>query len=184
METILINTDHRELIDRYAPDRDLGGFSNLSSNDLNKSSRLEYQYTGLYGELAWYLYRYGNLDKFKQITEQKRDTLTPLMKGDDGFDDEICHNGFTRLIDIKCTHVSDETQIKYLNLVVPPREYHEKMIYICGFTIGKDRKNVNKVVLAGWCPNEQLQEKWKIDPSKFAVKVPNLKNLSILKKIF
>ena len=63
MEEVEITKEHQDFVVPYAKGRDLGGFSNLGKNDLQKSTRLDFQYTGLYGELAWYLFRYGNYEK-------------------------------------------------------------------------------------------------------------------------
>lgn len=186
METIKITQEHKDFVAKYAPGQDIGGFSNLSSSDLGKSSRLGFQWTGIYGELAWAIFRRGSLDHLRKLLEMKFRTLRPSGQGDGGFDDEISHNGSTRLIDIKSTHITDETQIPRLNLVIPEREFHQKMIYVCAFTIGEDkndRLNVDRVILAGWCSNENVVSRWRIDPKKYAVSVPNLRPLSALKKI-
>lgn len=186
MEVIKINQEHRDFVTKYAPGQDIGGFSNLSSADLKKSSRLGFQYTGIYGELAWYIYRYGSYDKLHKLLEYKFETLRPTKQGDGGFDDQITHNGLTRLIDIKTTHIVDEDQVPKLNLVIPEREYHTNMIYVCAFTLGEDkndRKNIEKVILAGWCANENVTNRWRIDPNKYAVNVNDLRNLDVLKKI-
>lgn len=183
METIKITQEHRDFVTKYAPGQDIGGFSNLASKDLGKASRLDFQYTGIYGELAWYLYRYGNYDKLKNLLEYKFAILRPTKKGDNGFDDEITHNGMTRFIDIKSSHVKDINKITNLNLVIPEREYHEKMIYVCAFTIGPNRERVEEVILAGWCANEQVTKKWFYDPSKYCVPISDLRKLLALKKI-
>lgn len=186
MEVIKINQEHRDFVAKYAPGQDIGGFSNLSSSDLKKSSRLGFQYTGIYGELAWYIYRYGDYSKLGELLDYKFANLRPTKQGDGGFDDKITHNGFTRLVDVKSTHVTDKEWISKLNLVIPEREYHENMIYVCAFTVGpssEDRLNVNEVILTGWVANEHVVDKWVKDPKKYAVKVPNLKKLPALKKI-
>ena len=72
MISIALNQEHIKFIEGRAPSLDIGGFSNLKKNDLSKASRLDYQYTGLYGELAWYMYRYGNYEKFKNILDFKQ----------------------------------------------------------------------------------------------------------------
>lgn len=183
---IKITQEHKEFVEKYAPGQDIGGFSNLSSDDLKKSSRLGFQYTGIYGELAWYIYRYGSYDKLGELLEFKINNLRPTKQGDGGFDDQVTYKNLTRLIDIKSTHVSDKFWIPKLNLVIPEREFHEKMIYIGAFTIGKDsndRLNIDEVLLAGWCANEHVSARWTKDPKKYAVRVPDLKNLDLLKKI-
>ena len=179
----MITSEHRDFVARYAPGQDIGGFSNLSKNDLSKASRLDFQYTGIYGELAWYLYRYGNLDKLQNLLEQKFRELRPQRKGDDGLDDIVTHNGKTRNIDIKSSYVPNVDKIQYLNLVVPEREYHPDMIYVGAFTVGSDRRNIDQVMLAGWCANEHITRRWKVDPKKFCVSVQDLRDLSVLKKI-
>jgi hypothetical protein len=186
MENIVITPEHRQFVSQYAAKFDIGGFSNLPASDLNKASRLDFQYTGIYGELAFYLYRYGSYDKLHKLLQHKFETLRPIKKGDGGFDDCVSHNGLTRFIDIKTTHISDETQIPRLNLVIPEREYHPKMIYICAFALGidkQDRQNVNKVILAGWCATENISQRWRIDPNKYAVSVNDLRPLTSLKKV-
>ena len=183
MEVIKITQEHRDFVSNYAPGQDIGGFSNLASKDLNKATRLDFQYTGIYGELAWYIYRYGSYDKLKNLLEYKFNVLRPNKKGDNGFDDEVTHNGLTRFIDVKSSHVGDVEKIQRLNLVIPEREYHDHMIYVCAFTAGKSRENVDEVVLAGWCANEHVNKRWFYDPSKYCVPVSDLRKLSALKKI-
>jgi hypothetical protein len=187
MQVISMTDEYKEFVNKMAPLQTIGGLSNLDSNDLDKSSRLGFQYTGIYGELAWHLFRRGNFILLQEMLEEKHRTLRPKRKGDDGRDDEITFRGITRKVDIKTSHITDEEQIPRLNLVIPDREYHEMMIYVAAFTIGSDkndRLNVDKVVLAGWCPNEQVKDRWKYDDKKRAVKVPNLRNLASLKTIF
>lgn len=186
MEVIKISQEHKDFVLKYAPGQDIGGFSNLSSTDLKKSSRLGFQYTGIYGELAWYIYRYGSYGKLAELLDYKFQNLRPNKKGDGGLDDQVTHNGLTRLIDIKSSHVTDIDKLPRLNLVIPEREYHQNMIYVGAFTVGpstSDRLDVTEVVLAGWCANEHVTDRWGIDPDKYAVKVPDLKNLEALKKI-
>jgi hypothetical protein len=182
MIDIILNEEHLKFIESRAPSLDIGGFSNLKKADLSKASRLDYQYTGLYGELAWYIYRHGNYDKFKEILDYKFEVCRKNNVGDSGFDDCITHNDKTRYLDIKSTHVEDEKRIQYLNLIIPPREFHENMIYVCAFTVGKDRRNVSKVILAGWEINECITEKWAYDSSKFCVKTRKLRPMKELKK--
>src|SRR5271157_1159154 len=116
METITITQEHRDFIAQYAPNQDIGGFSNLSKQDLGKATRHDFQLTGIAGELGFYLYRYGNYDKLKSLLDQKFVELRPARKGDDGLDDIITHNGTTRYIDIKSSHVVNKDKIPYLNL--------------------------------------------------------------------
>lgn len=183
MHTILISKEHREFVESQAPRLDIGGFSNLASNDLSKASRLDYQYTGLYGELAWYLYRYNSFNKLKDLLDFKFENCRKNNIGDSGFDDSITFNNKTRFIDVKTSHVSAVDKIKHLNLVIPKREYHDNMIYIGAFSVGKDRRNVDEVVIAGWCFNEEVKEKWKYDSNKFCVNVSKLHNLKSLDEI-
>lgn len=187
MEVIKITQEHRDFVAQYAPNQDIGGFSNLSKEDLKKASRLGFQHTGVLCEVGWNLFRYGNLNKLQELLDFKFANLRPTGKGDEGYDDEITHNGFTRRIDIKGSHITNKDWMSKLNLVIPEREYHEKMIYVCAFTVGQsaeDRLNVEEVILAGWVPNEQVKERWRVDPKKYAVQVPNLRDLSSLKKVF
>ena len=187
MIEITITTDHQAFVAQYSPIQTLGGYSNLAAADLGKSSRLGFQHTGIYGELAWHLFRRGNIDVLRTTLDNKAATLGLGKKGDEGYDDEITHNGRTRRIDIKSSHITDEARIPKLNLVIPEREYHTNMIYVAAFTIGTsspDRLNVSKVILAGWVPNEAVVDRWYYDAKKFAVRVPNLRNLSALKKLF
>lgn len=183
MEIIQITQEHRDFIAQYAPNQDIGGFSNLSTHDLGKATRHDFQLTGIAGELAWYLYRYGTYDKLKKLLDQKFAELRPQRKGDNGLDDIITHNGTTRYVDIKSSHVTNHDKISRLNLVIPEREFHQQMIYVCAFTVGQDRSNVEEVVLAGWCANEHVHKRWKYDPNKYCVPVDELRDLTILKKI-
>lgn len=186
MEVIKIEKEHIDFTSKYGENQNIGGFSNLSPDDLKKSSRLGFQYTGIYGELAWYIYRYGSSEKLAELLDFKFQNLRPNKKGDGGFDDKVEKNGLVRLIDIKSTHVSDKDWIPKLNLIIPEREYHKNMIYVCAFTVGNnsnDRLNINEVILSGWCANEHVSDRWSKDPKKYAVPVSSLKKLSILKKI-
>ena len=61
---IKVSNEMKEIANTYAPKLNIGGRSNLSKERLAKVPRLEFQYTGLYGELAWYQYRYNDLSKF------------------------------------------------------------------------------------------------------------------------
>lgn len=182
MENIKISKKEKDFVKKYANYQNLGGFSNLSSNDLKKASRYDFQLTGLYGEVAWYLYRYNSYDKLKDLLEYKYINLN-FGKGDGGEDDKITHNGITRLIDIKSSYITNLDKISRLNLIIPEKEFHKNIIYVCAFTIGETRENIDEVYLAGWTPNEDVTQKWFYDPKKYCVKIPNLRNLSSLKKI-
>lgn len=183
MEIIEITTEMSDFVAQQAPRLDLGGFSNLKKADLSKSSRLGFQYTGLYGEVAWYCYRYGGFDRLSKLLDEKQLHHAKTGKGDDGHDDSIMFKNKQRLIDIKSSHCTDFSQIMQLNLVIPPRELHDNMIYVAAYTIGPDKQNredVKRVVLAGWCFNEEVKDRWYYDSAKFAVKVKNLHPMSEL----
>lgn len=180
MIDVVLNKEHLSFVDSRAPSLDIGGFSNLKKKDLTKASRLDYQYTGLYGELAWYLHRYGDYNKFQHILDYKLEICRKNNIGDSGYDDSITHNNKTRYLDIKSTHVDNEVRINNLNLVIPPREFHDNMIYICAFTVGKTRRAVDKVVLTGWCINEDVHKKWEYDKTKFCVPVRELRDIKEL----
>lgn len=184
---VKIEKQHIDLANKYGNYQNIGGYSNLNKFDLSKTSRLAYQFTGIFGEISWHIYRRGNTDTLTKLLEHKFATLRPTRKGDDGYDDELTHNNLTRKVDIKTSHITDQSQIPKLNLVIPEREYHTNMIYVAAFTVGsskEDRLNIDKVILAGWCINENVKERWRYDDKKFAVRVPNLKPLSILKRLF
>lgn len=182
MISISINEEHLKFVESKAPSLDIGGFSNLKKQDLNKASRLDFQFSGLFGELAWYLHRDGNYDRFKAVLDYKFNTCRKKNIGDSGFDDSITNNGKTRLVDIKSTHVEDTARIKYLNLVIPPREFHQNMIYVCAFTVGKDRRNIDRVILSGWEINECITDKWKYDNSKLCVPTSKLRPMEELEQ--
>ncbi|SRR5258706_7899211 len=184
MVKIIITPEIRSLVHEYAPKQTIGGYSNLKRFDINKSTRLDFQYTGLYGEAAWYSYRYNSIQKLKELMDRKNEHFAATRKGDDGFDDQIVFCGEQRLLDIKSTHVDTEEKIAKLNLVIPPRELHPKMIYVAAFTIGTDRQTVQEVMLTGWCRTEDVKDKWHYDRDKFAVKVANLKPTEDLRKYF
>jgi|ERR1700722_12258205 len=182
MIEIPIKQEHTSFIEEFAEKQTIGGFSNLASDDLKKATRLDFQMTGVAAELGWYLYRYNNFDKLKNLLEHKFQTLRPAKKGDGGFDDSITHNNKTRFVDVKSSHVESEDRIKYLNLVIPPREFHQNMIYVCAFCVGKTRQKVDKVILAGWEINECITKKWKYDPNKYCVPVNELRPMKDLEK--
>lgn len=182
MIEIKLNKEHLDFIKSKAPSLDIGGFSNLKKNDLAKATRHDFQITGLAGEAMWFLYRYNSLDKFKAVLDYKFATCRKNNVGDSGFDDCITYNKITKLVDIKTSHVSDEQKIQYLNLIIPPREYHKNMIYICAFTIGPDRTNINTVIFPGWCFTEDISKKWSYDNSKWCVPVKDLRDIKKLDK--
>lgn len=184
MIIIDIKPEHKKIVDEYAPKQTIGGLTNLSNHDISKATRQDFQYTGIYGEIAWHLFRYKNLDKLIETLDTKYKELRPKRKGDDGIDDLLTFRGLTRKIDIKSTHCSND-DIERLNLIVPNREYHENTIYIAAYTIGKSRQNVEKVILAGWANNERVVKIWRLDePNKRCVPVPELRKMSLLEKCF
>lgn len=184
MEVIKITDDHKKFVGEYAIKQTIGGRTNLQTNDLAKASREHFQYTGLYGELAWHLFRYGNLDKLKSTLDYKYDYCRTNKVGDGGYDDHLTVGEVTRIIDVKSSHrpVND---IERLNLIIPKNEYHENTIYVAAFSIGPSRVDVNEVILAGWANNERVTKIWRQDePDKRCVPVTELRNLSALKKLF
>jgi len=180
MKKIELKNKYNDFINEYAKKQTIGGYSNLSKLDLEKASRLEFQFTAVQGELSWYIYRYGNYDKLKDLLDHKFQTLRPASKGDGGFDDSITHNNKTRLVDIKTSHCESVERIKYLNLIIPQREFHKNMIYVCAFSIGKSRDDVDSVILAGWCINEDIHRRWAYDNSKYCVPVNELRDMAEL----
>lgn len=184
MEVVEIRQEHRDLVSKYAIKQTIGGFTNLSSSDIKKATREHFQYTGLYGEAAWHTFRYGNLNKLRDLLDMKYEVCRENGIGDGGYDDHITKNGHTRIIDIKSSH-REANDVHRLNLIVPKREYHENTIYVAAFTIGKDRINVDSVILAGWVNNERVIKPWRQDePDKKCVPVSELRDINILKKIF
>jgi hypothetical protein len=173
---------HLEFAKVYAEKQTIGGFSNLKSFDLKKASRYSFQITGVLSEAAFYIHRYGSTDKLQELLDLKFEALRPKKKGDGGFDDSIKIGKKTRLIDIKGSHTDDVEKIQRLNLVIPEREFHENMIYVCAFTIGKEREEPDYAVLQGWVYNEDVKDRWYYDRNKYAVAVPNLKNMKELDK--
>lgn len=184
MIKIDIPNEYRSLIAKYANEFNLGGYSNLNKDDLAKSSRLGYQYTGLAAELAFVLFRGRSIEDFEQMLQYKVDVLKPQRLGDNGYDDHITFNGFTRQVDVKGTHILSEDKIPYLNLIIPEREYHNNMIYVAAFPCGKTREDVSHVFLAGWEITEKIVERWYLDDRKFCVPVPKLRDIERLKKFF
>lgn len=175
MIEIPISKQDLEFVCKYAERQTIGGYSNLSKSDLSKASRNEFQWTGISAESAWYTYRYGNYDKLRELLDFKFNNLRPQRKGDGGFDDSITYNDKTRLIDIKASHIENTKRIQYLNLIIPRREFHLNSIYLCAFTVGKTRTEIEKVILQGWVFNEDVHKKWPIDPNKFCVPVKELR---------
>lgn len=183
METIKINNDHKIFVNTYAEKQNIGGLSNLSKDDLAKSSRLGFQFSGIYGEMSFYLWRYGNYDKLKALLDYKFLNLRPSRKGDGGHDDDVMIGGIRKLIDIKASHVSDVNKIKYLNLIIPQREFHKNLIYVAAFVVGNDRFNADQVILAGWEYSENITKKWPIDPAKYCVPFSDLRDMKELEII-
>src|SRR5665213_991596 len=106
METIIIKQEHKDFVAKYAPNQDVGGFSNLSSSDLQKSSRLGFQHTGIWGEVGFHLFAHNSIEQLGKMLAAKVEHYHKTGQGDGGFDDKITHNGKTRLIDIKTTHIT------------------------------------------------------------------------------
>lgn len=182
MVKIKITQDIKDFVAKFAEKQNIGGFSNLKKFDLNKASRLDFQYTGLYGEAAWYLWRHGSIDKLETLLLEKETEFKNTKKGDNGLDAIINFNGVDKQVDIKSSYVDKEEKINTLNLVVPEREYHDDQIYVGAFTIGKSRKDIDEVVLKGWCLTEDIKDRWHYDRSKYAVKSKDLKDMDLLKK--
>ena len=182
MISINIDKSYSDFIAEYANKFNLGGFSNLKSADLNKASREDFQYGGIAAEIGWYLHRYGSIEKLKDIMSYKFEVLKPQRLGDGGFDDKLNYENQDRFLDVKSSHVTDESKIQYLNLIIAPREYHKNMIYVAAFTVGVDRRNITKVILAGWAPTEDIKEKWRYDPIKYCVPVKKLRDMELLNK--
>lgn len=182
MITVQIDPKYLPLVENYAAKLDLGGRSNLSSSDLGKATRNEFQYTGLFGEIAYRQWLYGHADDLFPLLNDKLAHYEKTSQGDNGRDDEITYNGFTRFVDVKSSHTNDIRRIKNLNLIVPENEFHEKQIYIAAFTLGSSRIKIDQVILAGFCYSEDLWRKWPIDRSKFCVPVTELRDMERLKE--
>ena len=182
MISINIPSKYNTFIQEYSKKLTLNGFSNLNSNDLSKASRGDFQKTGLFGEIAFKIYKSGDATDLKNLIDKKLEHYNKTGKGDDGFDDSITYKGITRLVDVKTSHTDNENRINTLNLVIPEREKHSNMIYVCAFTIGKTRIDIDKVVLAGWCYTHDIKKRWTIDVNKWAVPVKELRPMSELEK--
>lgn len=180
MISINIPEKYNSFIDEYSKKLTLNGFSNLNEMDLSKSSRTDYQITGLYGEISFRIYRYGDADNLKSLVDKKLDYYKRTKQGDNGYDDEIIYNDKKRFIDVKTSHTDSEDKISRLNLIIPPRELHQDMIYVCAFTIGKNRRDINFVILAGWALTEDIKKKWGYDDTKFCVPVKDLRDMKEL----
>src|SRR5271166_7087076 len=104
MKTVKIGKEYFPLVEKYATHFTLNGFSNLDKKDLEKASRKSFQFSGLYGEVGYSLYRYGTIDKLQEVLQKKVEILVPLfgtpnVKGDGGYDDHITSNGKTRFVE-------------------------------------------------------------------------------------
>lgn len=186
MIIISIDQEIRDFAAHWAPIDTINGFSNLSSDDLAKATRVEYNYTGLFGEAGWYRWRYGTdgLKKLHSFKEIKAEVWRTERKGDGGEDDRITFRGTPRFLDVKTTHIKSASDAARMNLVVAPGELHPNMVYVAAFAVGPNRQNATEVVLAGWCLNEDLKERFFADPVKFAVKVRKLTPIENLSKHF
>jgi hypothetical protein len=182
MIKIQFDQKHLEFAKVYAEKQTIGGFSNLKSFDLKKASRYSFQITGVLSEAAFYLHRYGSIDRLKDLLDLKFETLRPKKKGDGGHDDDVKIGKKTRLIDIKGSHTDDPEKIQRLNLVIPEREFHENMIYVAAFTVGKERETPDYAILQGWEFSENITDRWHYDKNKWCVKVPKLKDMKELNK--
>lgn len=179
------NTDeYRKIVEEYSIKQTIGGLTNLSNHDISKASRQDFQYTGIYGEIAWHVFRYNNLNKLIDTLDMKYKELRPLRKGDDGIDDILTFRNLSRKVDVKATHRPSD-DIYRLNLIVPKREYHENTIYVAAYTIGPNRQNPNNIILAGWANNERVTKIWRQDePDKKCVPVSELRDMNLLKQCF
>jgi hypothetical protein len=181
MKIINVTDEMKAFVAEMAPRDDLGGFSNLKKSDLAKASRLDFQYTGLFGEVAWYVWHYGDTketyDKLRTLKDRKYDTYVKTGKGDDGEDDTLTlGDGTALLVDVKTTHTNSLAKIPSLNLVIPPRELHDRAFYVAAFTVADEnqRRTPKLVALAGWVRTNDVSKRWTIDPNKWAVKVTAL----------
>lgn len=184
MEVIQVTEAHKKIVEEYAPKQTIGGLTNLSNHDIAKATRQDFQYTGIYGEIAWHEFRYGKLDHLIETLDMKYKELRPKRKGDDGIDDLLTFRNITKKIDIKATHWKTEN-IDHLNLIVPKREYHENTIYVAAYTIGNSRQDPEKIILAGWANNERVTKIWRADePDKRCVPVSELREMKLLRQCF
>jgi hypothetical protein len=181
MEIINLPKDVIEFINSQGSRFDIGGFSNLNKNDLNKATRHDYQLVGLGGEASWFLRRDGNIERWKKMLDMKYAHWEKTGKGDDGIDDIFYQDGIRKGIDVKTSHVEDIKKIQYLNLIIPKREFHDNRIYVAAFTIGPARNNFKHVALVGWIASHEIDDKllWKGDPSgkKYGIPMSKLHKL-------
>lgn len=186
MIVVQVDDELQTLVSEQAPRFNIGGMSNLNSTDLAKADRGDFQYTGLYGEAAWFRHRYGadGLAMLRRQLDFKYENYTNTGKGDNGEDDRITFRGTPRFLDVKTTHIKSVSDVARMNLVVAPREMHPNMVYVAAFAVGPNRQNATEVVIAGWCLNEDLKDKFFLDPVKFAMKVPKLTPIENLSKHF
>ena len=183
MITVQIDPKYLPLVENYAAKLDLGGRSNLSSSD--SSARQLVMSSNIRVSLVKSPIVSGYMDTpmiFFHSSMYKLAHYEKTGQGDNGRDDEITYNGFTRFVDVKSSHTNDIRRIKNLNLIVPENEFHEKQIYIAAFTLGSSRIKIDQVILAGFCYSEDLWRKWPIDRSKFCVPVTELRDMERLKK--
>ena len=180
MIKINVKNKFNDFLEEYSKKLDLGGFSNLASDDLGKASRKDFQITGILGEIAVSMYRYGNIDQIKINLDEKLKHYYKTGLGDNGRDDIVIYNNKTRFLDVKASHTTSEEKINYLNLIVPQREYHKNMIYVAAFTLGKSRTEIDDVILAGFCFNEDIHKRWQYDNSKWCVPVSELRKMEEL----
>lgn len=184
MIEIPVLPEYIAIAEEYAPKQTIGGLTNLNASDIAKASRQDFQYTGIYGEIAHHVVRYSSLTKLKETLDYKYKNLRPARKGDDGIDDLLTFRNITKKIDVKASHWPTN-DISHLNLIVPQREYHENTIYIAAFTIGESRTSPTSIILAGWANNERITKIWRPDePTKRCIPVSELRPMSSLQKCF
>lgn len=187
MIVIQVDDEIREFVTRWAPVDTVNGFSNLSKEDLGKATREEYQFTGLYGEAAWYRWRHGaaGLQKLNALKEIKTEVWKTEKKGDGGEDDRIAlRDGVERLLDVK-TSYQGKYPLERLNLVVPKKEFHEGTVYVAAFIQGHSRKEIEQVAIAGWCLSDDVKlHLWRYDTAKYGVPVPRLTPIESISKYF
>lgn len=138
-------SEYSDTIRKFSTNAEIGGMSNIRSDDDRKQKLKTDQYIGQAGNAALSLYLTGSIDLYIK-TRQKQDENK--YRGDNG-EDLI---GFP--VDVKTSVMRRGPDFNY-HLYVRDREYHRGIIYVLGLM---SESNLNVVSLVGFKSSEHLPQ--------------------------
>lgn len=143
--TYVIPEDDMDMIVQYAKDAEVGGSSQIRTQQDRRANLKEDQIIGQICNFAGIMHFTGNKDLYIQIREKAN---ANKFKGDDGEDIP----GYK--LDIKGSLMRASKNPLDYRLLVRPRERHQDWTYVLALVPSLDRPI--KVHLVGWAKDEEL----------------------------